>query len=70
MADVYADRYGLLKTAGSDNHWGANVFARLREKGFRPEIAGMSSDTEINSVGDFIEGVRAGTLNIFLQKQV
>ena len=70
MADVYADRYGLLKTAGSDNHWGANVFARLREKGFRPEIAGMSSDIEISSVGDFIDGVRAGTLNIFLQKQV
>ena len=66
MAEIYAEQYGFLRTAGSDNHWGGNAFTRLREKGFRPELAGMCSDTEINSVGDFIAGVKSGSFRSFL----
>ena len=69
MAEIYAEKYGLLKTAGSDNHWGGNIFSRLREKGFRPEIAGMCSDTELESVRDYIAGVRNGTMRIFLMNE-
>ena len=65
-AESYAVHYGFLKTAGSDNHWGGNVFSRLKEKGFRPELAGMCSNTEINSVEDYIRSVRDGSLNIFM----
>ena len=68
-AESYAVHYGFLKTAGSDNHWGGNVFSRLKEKGFRPEIAGMCSDTEINSVEDFISSVRSGSMKIFLMDE-
>ena len=65
MAEIYADKYDLLKTAGSDNHWGGNIFSRLREKGFRPELAGMCSDTELDSVHDYISSVRSGNMKIF-----
>ena len=69
MADIYADQYGLLKTAGSDNHWGSGVFAKFREKGYLPEIAGMCSVTPLNSVQDYIRGVVSGTLRIFLMEE-
>ena len=65
----YAEQYGLVKICGSDNHWGSNVFAKLREKGYRPEIAGMSSDIRINSVRDFIGQVRNGTMKMFLMDE-
>ena len=65
MAALYAKQYGLLTTAGSDNHYGSKVFERLKEKGYRLEIAGMYSETPINSVEDFINGVRSGGLKIF-----
>lgn len=66
MAELYAVKYGFLKTAGSDNHWGSNAFDRLKEKGFRPELAGMCSETEINSVEDYISSVRNGTMRVIL----
>ena len=66
MADLYAAKYGFIKTAGSDNHWGSNAFARLKEKGFRPELAGVCSNTEINSVDDYIRSVREGSMKIFM----
>lgn len=66
MAAIYARQYDFLITAGSDNHWGSNAFNRLREKEFRPELAGMCSDKEINSVQDFISGVRSGSMSLFL----
>ena len=69
MAAIYAKQYGLLVTAGSDNHYGSRVFERLREKGFRPEIAGMYSDTPVNSVEDYIAGVRSGELKVFSMKE-
>lgn len=69
MVPLYARQYGLLETAGSDNHWGSEVFERLREKGFRPVIAGVETDTEISSVQDYIEQVKQGTLKIFLMDE-
>ena len=66
MADLYAEKYGFLKTAGSDNHWGSNAFAKLREKGYIPELAAMCSEYELQSVEDFISGVRNGTLKTCL----
>ena len=66
MAGIYADKYDLLKTAGSDNHWGKDVFSRLKEKGFLPEIAGMCCDEEIESVWDYIKYVQNGSMKIFL----
>ena len=69
MAESYASQYGFLITAGSDNHWGGNAFTRLREKGFRPELAGMWSDIEINSVQDFINNVMNGRMGMFLMDE-
>ena len=66
MAGIYADKYDLLKTAGSDNHWGKDVFSRLKEKGFLPEIAGMCCDEELESVCDYIKYVQNGAMKIFL----
>ena len=65
MAALYAQQYGMLITAGSDNHYGCKVFDRLREKGFRPVIAGMCSDTPVESVQDFISRVREGSMEVF-----
>ncbi len=55
MAALYAKSYGLLVTAGSDNHF-ANRIKRL---------AGMDSQTPINCVQDFIDAVRAGSMTLF-----
>ena len=66
MAEPYAEQYGFLKTAGSDNHWGSDVFSKLTERGFRPELAGMCSSIQINSVQDFTDQVRGGMMSLFL----
>ena len=55
MADHYADAYGFLKFAGSDNHVGA---AQKR-------FAGMCSETPIKDEDDFIDRVRNGEMEIF-----
>ena len=55
MADHYADAYGLLKTAGSDNHSGAS----------KRTLAGVECDEPIESVADFVEKLKAGRLSIF-----
>ena len=55
MADFYADSYGLLKTAGSDNHVGKN----------QKNLAGVECDEPITGVADFIEKARAGKLSVF-----
>ena len=65
-AVLYARHYSLLTTCGSDNHWAGNVFNKLREKGFRPEIAGMCSDTEICTVDDYNLKIKSGTMKMFL----
>ncbi len=55
MARLYAEQYGFLMIAGSDNHLGG------RQKNF----AGLQSETPIDSVFELIEGIRNGTLTIF-----
>ena len=70
IAPVYAKQYHLLMTCGSDNHWAGEVFRKLKEKGYKPEIAGMCSETEIVSVEDYIEQVRAGTMEMFLMNEM
>ena len=55
MAMIFADEYKLLKTAGSDNHDGAN----------QKRFAGLSSETPLVDEHDFINRVRNGEMNIF-----
>ena len=59
MAEIYAREYGLLRTAGSDNHLGA---AQKR-------LAGVESDTPIVDEADFIARMRAGTLRLFCEER-
>lgn len=56
MAKFYAESYGLLKFAGSDNHRG-------RE---RNNLAGMCSDTPITDERDFVQRVKNGEMNTFV----
>lgn len=55
MAAHYADAYGLLKTAGSDNH----------SASARKSLAGMAFEEPVTDVFDFIERVRGGEGEIF-----
>ena len=55
MADIFADAYGFVKTAGSDNH----IASRLTH------LAGMESDTPLVDEADFIRRVRNGEMKIF-----
>ena len=67
MAALYARQYGLMITCGSDNHWAGDVFHHLQKKGLDPTIAGMSSEKPIQNVQDYINMVKAGQMNLFLQ---
>ena len=67
MAALYARQYDLLEVYGSDNHWGDQFFEHIGKKGWNAELAGMSSDIPINSVQDFIDQVRSGRMEPFLQ---
>ena len=55
MAKHYADAYGLLHFAGTDNH----------RAGDRTLFSGMESPTPITSEQDFVNKVRNGTLRPF-----
>ena len=55
MADIFADAYGFVKTAGSDNH----ISSRLTH------LAGMESDTPLVDEADFIRRVRNREMKIF-----
>lgn len=55
MANFYADAYGLMKTAGSDNH----VAGKMKK------LAGIQCEEPIESVADFIEKAKAGKISIF-----
>ena len=55
MADIYADHYGKLKIAGSDNH----VASKAKN------LAGVQTDTPITSVADFIERIQSGKVELF-----
>lgn len=65
MAAVYAKRYGLFETCGSDNHWGSKVFEILRSKGLKPEIAGMSSDIPLEKTSDYRKQLLSGKMKPF-----
>ena len=55
MADIFADAYGFVKTAGSDNH----ISSRLTH------LAGMESDTPLVDEADFIRRVRNSEMKLF-----
>ncbi len=55
MAEIYADYYGLIKFAGSDNHSAAN----------QRKLAGICCETPIRDVADFIQKVKSGEAKIF-----
>lgn len=55
MAFLFADEYGLLKTAGSDNHIGSNQI----------HLAGIATETPLSCEADFIAAVKNNQTNIF-----
>ena len=55
MAEHYANAYGLLHFAGTDNHIGAD----------KSLLAGMSSERPINDEFDFVESVKNGEMKVF-----
>ena len=55
MADIYADAYGFVKTAGTDNHIGSRI----------THLAGMESDTPLTDEADFIRRIRNSEMKIF-----
>ena len=59
MAEEYADNYGLLHFAGSDNHSGPG----------QAKLGGMQSETPIKDEADFVQKVKAGQMTIFTKEQ-
>ncbi|MEE0970320.1 MAG: PHP domain-containing protein [Clostridia bacterium] len=57
-ADEYADNYGLIKTAGSDNH---TAFAQKN-------IAGIKTKTKIKSSAELAEIIKNGDFKIFRER--
>ncbi len=55
MAKIYAEHYGLLKFAGTDNHRGAN----------KDKLAGICCNEPIVDVEDFIKKFESGQTDIF-----
>lgn len=55
MAEIYADAYGLLRFAGSDNHVGSKM----------PWLAGMCSETPIRDERDFAARILNGEMQLF-----
>lgn len=58
MADMYADMYGLPKTAGSDNHRGKDTVL----------LAGMQCSEPIEDERDFIRKTLEGKLSLFCEE--
>ena len=57
MADAYAEAYGLLKLAGSDNHNGCH----------RKSLAGVATDTPICDEKDFCRRLIDGDYRLFAE---
>lgn len=55
MADIYAESYGLIKFAGSDNHVGKSL----------KKLAGIETESPITDEADFISRIRNGEFKIF-----
>ncbi len=58
MAQLYADEYGLLCTAGSDAHHARNK-----------RLAGIETDEPLNSVQDYIDALKQGKTRIFVTEK-
>lgn len=58
MADIYAENYGLMKFAGSDNHTASA----------QPMLAGLECETPLNSVSEFVNKFKKGEMRIFVCK--
>lgn len=58
LANQYARNYGLLRSAGSDNHGGDQVW----------RLAGVKFDTPLVSERDFVARMRAGEGKIFSRR--
>ena len=69
MAAIYAERYGLYVTAGSDNHWAGGIFKILRERGLPPVIAGMESEIPLENEKDYMPLLFAGKIKPFTLKE-
>jgi len=59
MAEVYANAYGLLRFAGSDNHFGAKM----------PRLAGMCAETPIKDERDFADRILKNEMQLFTAEQ-
>ena len=55
LADQYADNYGLLKIAGSDNH-----------VGYLERFAGLELPRSAVDIQDLIRTVKAGEAKVFV----
>ena len=55
MAKTYAENYGLLEFAGSDNH----------RAGWQKRFAGMCSETPVFDEKDFVKQVKEGKMSVF-----
>ena len=55
MARLYAEHYGLISVAGSDNHHAAK----------HKKLAGVCCEEPIQDVQDFIAKVKSGKMKIF-----
>lgn len=55
MADIFADAYGFVKTAGTDNHISSKI----------THLAGMESETPLLDEADFIRRVRNREMHLF-----
>ena len=55
MARLYADNYGLIEFAGSDNHCAEGL----------KKLSGMSSNTPIDNVCDFVSSVKNRRMSTF-----
>ncbi len=57
MAKLYAEKYGLIEFAGSDNHIGSRL----------DRFAGMEADEPIESETDFVQKVKNGQMKYFAE---
>ena len=55
MAKLYAEQYGLLEFAGTDNHRGGEQMV----------LAGMCAESPIADEQDFVERVKVGQMQVF-----
>lgn len=58
MAKLYAENYGLLEMAGSDNHEGEKI----------KDLAGVLCEEQIINERDFVTKVKSGKIKIFIEQ--